>query len=165
MKLNLKMHKDIIVNEVTSCSSIELEQMSGVYIYSSNEDYHKADLLGIALASKDKAYYLNVSDVLNDKKLIDWLENERARKVLFDSKAGEVLLYRYGINLAGVSFDLLLASYLIDASLKNDVRGIFSYFGISLAQDSSSRSQLCGEIALGLSNLVDDTKDKLEEID
>lgn len=157
--------KDIIVNEVTSCSSIELEQMSGVYIYSSNEDYHKADLLGIALASKDKAYYLNVSDVLNDKKLIDWLENERASKVLFDSKAGEVLLYRYGINLAGVSFDLLLASYLIDASLKNDVRGIFSYFGISLAQDSSSRSQLCGEIALGLSNLVDDTKDKLEEID
>lgn len=49
------------------------------------------------------------------------LENENIKKVLHNSKFEYTILKKYGINLSGIEFDTMLASYVKDPSRKHDI--------------------------------------------
>ena len=84
------------------------------------ENYYNNQILGLAI--KDKKHHLFVSkDVLSkNKSLHEILANEETKISLFDYKKTYVLLKKRGINLKNVTFDLLLAAYLINPSYSND---------------------------------------------
>ena len=88
----------------------------------------QAVLVGLSFAVKpDEAFYiplaheypeappqLELTDVLNRLKPV--LENANIKKIGQNIKYDWIVLKRYGINLAGVVFDTMLASYLINPS-------------------------------------------------
>ncbi|CAM5580407.1 DNA polymerase I OS=Lysinibacillus sphaericus OX=1421 GN=polA PE=3 SV=1 [Lysinibacillus sphaericus] len=49
-----------------------------------------------------------------------WLEDATKIKYITDTKAAQAALKRVGIRLAGVEFDLLLASYINNPALSGD---------------------------------------------
>ena len=49
------------------------------------------------------------------------LENENIKKITFDSKALKHILYKYGVKINGISFDCLIARYLINSIAKPNV--------------------------------------------
>ena len=89
-------------------------------VLSYNDGFKSLDSCDID-ASETVSYCVNLS--LNDA--IDVLkplfENEKVLKVTHDAKAEYSLLKRYGIELKGVTFDTLLASYVEDASRNHNI--------------------------------------------
>ena len=80
--------------------------------------YYDATILGLAILVSGKKYFWNTN--INNNSLKQMLENEKVEKITFDFKKLYVCLNRLGINIAGLSYDLLLASYLVDPSFAND---------------------------------------------
>lgn len=54
-------------------------------------------------------------------KLKSVLENENIKKITFDSKALKHILYKYGVKINDISFDCLIARYLINSIAKPNV--------------------------------------------
>ncbi len=88
----------------------------------------QAGLVGLSFSSKpDEAFYIpcghdypgvpeqpNIADVLNLLKPV--LENPDIKKIGQNIKYDWIILARHGINLSGVVFDTMLASYLLNPS-------------------------------------------------
>ncbi|UOQ46176.1 DNA polymerase I [Halobacillus salinarum] len=83
------------------------------------ENYHVAPVEAIAVVNEKKKYILPLEQALNSDMFKDWAEDPDQEKWVFDAKKTLVALLRYGIHIKGISFDLLLASYLINPSENN----------------------------------------------
>ena len=80
----------------------------------SSPDLMTAKLYGIGFSFKDgEAYFI----LINDKKLKDLkeiLENNKVKKFGHNLKADWRILNNYKINLSGLDFDIMIASYLLN---------------------------------------------------
>ena len=53
-----------------------------------------------------------------------------------------VLLNHLGIEINGLTFDLLLAAYIVDSSLNNDIKAVVQYFGYQLPMKDDANLSL-----------------------
>lgn len=75
---------------------------------------HEAFYVPCAHDDPDRLSQINIDDVLNQLKPV--LENPEIKKIGQNIKYDWIVLARHGIKLAGVIFDTMLASYLINPS-------------------------------------------------
>lgn len=80
------------------------------------DNYHTTPVVGLAFKNENGIFVIDQTDILQDSKLGDWFKNKDIQKYVFDFKRNYVSLNRFNITLAGVTFDALLASYLIDVN-------------------------------------------------
>ncbi len=107
----------------------------GLAIDYSQGNYHKADIFGLAIALDDSVYYLTIENLKKDMRLKSWLEDQNIAKYCYDYKAIKVMLSSIGITLEGLTFDVLLAAYLIDSSLNNAPEAVFALFNVQITSD------------------------------
>lgn len=126
-------------------------------------NYHLAKVHGIYFATLDKAYYFS-NTLFEDKDFISFIEDENQDKITYDFKALKVALSKFNIDVKGLKFDLLLASYLLNPSLNNDPITIYGYYGINLLlKDSPSllEENYSDKMAINLINLYPKINNKL----
>ncbi|QPQ29670.1 DNA polymerase I [Lysinibacillus sp. JNUCC 51] len=97
-----------------------LKDVMAVHLELENEHYHTCQQLGIALTDGAKTMYVPFDIAAKSEVLRLWLEDVTKIKYMSDSKASQAALKRAGIRLAGVEFDLLLASYINNPALSGD---------------------------------------------
>ncbi|SEO82379.1 DNA polymerase I [Amphibacillus marinus] len=83
------------------------------------DNYHNATIIGFAIANEKENYFISTDTALASDDFKQWLEDPTMNKITFDSKQVTVALLRYGIKVKGLTFDLLLTSYLINPSENN----------------------------------------------
>lgn len=106
------------------------KQQASLVVEMLDENYHKEDIVGIAWGDKSTVYVASMEVCLESSLFKDWLADEKILKKVFDSKAAYVAFHRYGLTLSGVTFDLLIAGYLLDTNDKNsDVACIVEQYG------------------------------------
>lgn len=84
------------------------------YLAMLGDNYHRAPFAGFALAMGDKTFVSRDVALLKEEKLKTLLEDKKVEKDVFDLKRVTYGLSRLDIQAAGMTFDLLLASYLVD---------------------------------------------------
>ncbi|CCK84732.1 DNA polymerase [Lactobacillus equicursoris DSM 19284 = JCM 14600 = CIP 110162] len=84
------------------------------YLAMLGDNYHQAPFAGFALAMGDKTFVSRDVALLKEEKLKTLLEDKKVEKDVFDLKRVTYGLSRLDIQAAGMTFDLLLASYLVD---------------------------------------------------
>ena len=89
----------------------------GIYLDLDNDNYSKCSILGIALNMNCKHLYIRFEDAINDEALKSILKDPTIKKYTYDFKAIKVALANNNIEINGLYFDILIASYLIDSSL------------------------------------------------
>ena len=104
--------------------SIAVEVMGG--------NYHINKVYGLALSNGFKSYVIRIDNALKDQKLINYLKDETYEKYGFDIKKIIIALNRHGIVINNLCYDALLATYLLEPSLKEEPAIIFNYYDISL---------------------------------
>ncbi|MGE7999886.1 DNA polymerase I [Lysinibacillus sp. NPDC093190] len=97
-----------------------LKDVMAVHLELEDEHYHTCQQLGIALTDGAKTMYVPFDIAAKSDVLRLWLEDATKIKYMSDSKASQAALNRAGIRLAGVEFDLLLASYINNPALSGD---------------------------------------------
>ena len=121
----------IEVKNIESFSSIDFPHEIGIAL-DYDGDYSKPEIYGLALHLNNDTYYISLDKAKLDTKLLDALKDENIKKRCYDYKAIKVALSTEGIELNGLGFDLLLASYLIDSSIKNEAEQVFHLYGVDL---------------------------------
>ncbi|MGM8213808.1 DNA polymerase I [Virgibacillus sp. W0430] len=84
-----------------------------------HENYHQATIEGVAIVNDANKYFIPAAAAINSSVFKEWAENERNKKYVYDAKGTVVSLLRHGIHIKGITFDLLLASYLINPAENN----------------------------------------------
>ncbi|WP_040981826.1 DNA polymerase I [Oceanobacillus jeddahense] len=94
------------------------------------ENYHTAQIEGIGVVNKNKKSFIPASVAAESSVFKTWAENPKKKKIVFDAKRTKVALLRNDIQIEGIVFDALLASYLINPAENNhDIPAIASRKG------------------------------------
>ena len=134
----------IEVKNIESFSSIDFPHEIGIAL-DYDGDYSKPEIYGLALHLNNDTYYIPLDKAKLDTKLLDALKDENIKKRCYDYKAIKVALSTEGIELNGLGFDLLLASYLIDSSIKNEAEQVFHLYGVDLTPTDDQISLFSAE--------------------
>ena len=133
-----KTTSDITYDVVTSFKGVELDKELGIALDIDEGNYHYACVYGLALCSKEKVYYISVDNFKNDEALKEILRNDEYKKYCYDFKAIKVALSHQGLEINGLKFDSLLAAYLLDSSLTNNMLSVMHYFNVDIVLESDS---------------------------
>ena len=108
--------------EIVVSKSFTKEDFSDGYIVSEvfKSNYYNGEFLGISLILDNKKLFFTKDEIINNDLLKDYLKNDNYKKRTFDYKMLYFVLNRLGVEVNGVDFDLLLASYLINPSFASD---------------------------------------------
>lgn len=164
--------QDFIITERASLDDVEFSDELSIAIDMENINYNDAEIYGLAVFSNGNTYYIDIEHLQSDIKFISLLENPNIRKYAFDYKAIKVALNRFGIDLKGLYFDILLASYILDSSLNNDADLVMNYFGKDISTKSSDEMSLfsqkniekTGKIACYTRQMHNEVRTSLEKV-
>lgn len=114
--------------EFVTASEVTEEMLadnSVLYVEVLDENYHNAAIQGIAITNSKGNFYIPTEVALNSGLFKDWASDENSKKAVFDAKRAIVALRWKGIDLNGIDFDALIASYILNPSESaNDMAGI-----------------------------------------
>ncbi len=92
-------------------------------------NYHKSPILALGIKNELGTFIVDSNTIPTSLDLIMFLENKDMKKSIFDYKRSFVLSKRFGINLDGIDFDLLLATYILNTSVAHDdFKAIANYY-------------------------------------
>ncbi|EFR93782.1 DNA polymerase I, partial [Listeria innocua FSL J1-023] len=80
-----------------------------------NDNYHTANFIGLTVHSSQGTYFFTKETAEKSAVFRDWVESEET-KVVYDAKKTMVAMNRIGFAIKGVTFDIMLASYLLNPS-------------------------------------------------
>ncbi len=131
-----KMEKPIVVEswdpiEITTDSELKKVLKSGLALHFefSDYNYHKADLWGVGLSDGKKHYFLDPLFAMSSILFTDYLLDEKLEKYVYDYKAIKVFLMWQLKDIEHVTFDTLIAAYIINAHLgKEEFKRIAAAF-------------------------------------
>ena len=96
-------------------------------------NYNDANVYGMSILIDKKLYYIREENLKDNGELLEILKNSNVKKYCYDYKAIKVALHHKDIEIDGLYFDALLAAYLLDSTLVNNVDSIMHYFGVNVS--------------------------------
>lgn len=96
-------------------------------------NYNDANVYGMSILIDKKLYYIREENLKDNGELLEILKNPNVKKYCYDYKAIKVALHHKDIEIDGLYFDTLLAAYLLDSTLVNNVDSIMHYFGVNVS--------------------------------
>ena len=134
---------DLNIVKVSSFEGIELGTDIGIALdFEDYEDYYRSEIYGIALTNKRDHYYISFEDAVNDKYLLDILKDKSYKKYCFDYKSIKVALGKRGITIDGLEMDVLIASYLVDTTIKNSPEAVMNLYGLDISNKKEDEMSL-----------------------
>lgn len=105
------------INKISQLDKVwnDLGGVTGCIFDLATEDYHQADVRGVALATRDDAFYISFEQELGLTHIREWLKSPH-EKVVFDLKSMAFILDAHGIGIdsTGRWNDVKLAAYLLN---------------------------------------------------
>ena len=91
----------------------------------------KDDVLSVGFLYEDTYVVVPAEEIGAHDGFKAWLENADTEKVVYDAKKTYVAAHRIDVQLRGITFDIMLASYIIDPSKTiDDVHSVVTEFGV-----------------------------------
>lgn len=126
---------------------------TALYVEILDENYHRAEIVGFSLANEKGIYFISTENALKSTEFKKWAEDENKRKTVYDAKRSVVSLRHHNIDLRGINFDLLIASYIINpAEAVDDIATIAKRYGYHNVQADE------GFYGKGVKRLIPDEK-------
>lgn len=131
--------EDISFEMVKEVTSSLFTHENSLYIEILEDNYHRAEVIGIAISNDEGNFYIPAETALTSEEFKEWARDETKRKAVYDAKRSIVALRRSGIDLQGIDFDIFLASYILNPSESvEDVAAITkSQQGMQLQSDAT----------------------------
>lgn len=85
-----------------------------LYVEMLEDNYHDGTIIAVSWGADGKLYTAGLETVLASVAFKVWAEDRAMEKVVYDGKRTTVMLHYAGIELKGVIFDILLASYILN---------------------------------------------------
>ncbi len=113
---NKEINEDISYIEIKNIEDLVVKGDAAFFLELDNSNYHKANILGMGIYAKNQSYFVSL-DIL--KKNPKFLVNNI--KYTYDFKKSMVALKWQDIELSNVQIDIMLAAYLLEYNVKDDI--------------------------------------------
>ncbi len=107
--------KEVQYEYVEEITADMFAENTSFYLEMLEENYHQANIEVVAWGNDEKVYLTSIEHALQSEAFKNYIEDEQKHKNTYNLKADYVALQRRGLDLKGVEFDLVLASYLLTA--------------------------------------------------
>ena len=114
--------------EIEDISKFSTKKPFSFYIETRGEVYSKSEILGIGLYDGEKGYFLDTESIEQYKNIF----SSEVDKYTYDLKKNIVVLDSFGISIDHCSFDGMIAAYLLDYIVKDDISFVARSFGVEL---------------------------------
>lgn len=106
----------------------EITKDSAVYpsIYDTN--YHRSIILGYGIYNDEQAYFISYENALKDESFLAYLKDDNKKKYGYDIKSAVIGSRWNGIEINGYTFDLSLASYVLEPAVKEELKYVCTHF-------------------------------------
>lgn len=111
------------VEILTDLEDVKLDGEVAIYLELFGSNYHTAEPLGCGIYHKDKAFYVPIETL---KKYPEFLKNNP--KYTYDLKKDIVSLKYLGIDFSNCIFDTMIAAYLLEYNVKDDIAYLANQF-------------------------------------
>lgn len=98
------------------------------YLETRGSIYSKSDILGIGIYDGENCYFIKKEDISKYKDLF----SSDSYKFTYDLKKVLVVLNKLGVEFKNVTFDTMIATYLLDYVVKDDISFVAQAFDVKL---------------------------------
>ena len=163
----LKSLKEVKKEETTDIKTIEdiselnFDKPVSIYIELDSTNYHTSKILGVGLYNETNSIFIP-GDSLKGK-----LPNNI--KYTYDLKKNLIALKRKGIELNEVSFDSMIAAYLLNYNVKDDISYLANQFGYDIpffeviSKNKNIDQNLVKELCIKKAKFIYDTYNELND--
>jgi len=151
--------EEIKVNILNNLDNIKIDNEVAVYIELDNDNYHNANIIGLSLYNKEISAFIPY-DVLKNNK--EFLTNQNI--ISYDVKRLYVSLAKNNIILNNINFDTMVAGYLLNYNVKEDIAYLANNLGHELAFFDKKEKLECDELikrSIKKAKFIYDTKEEL----
>ena len=113
---NNKELKVNIINSLEEINNISITKPLGIYLELDSSNYHHANIIGLSLYNEEVSAYIPY-EVL--KQQPNFLTN--GIKYTYDYKKILVSFNKYNLDIKDITFDTMIASYLLNYTIKDDI--------------------------------------------
>lgn len=117
--------ENIKFTELKDVKEIDNNSLISYYIEGDNDNYHEANILGMGLYDSHKLFFV-ASEKINA--VLEYLKNNN--KITYDLKKNIILTKNFNLN---TSFDLMVAAYLLNYQLKDDIAVLMNKDNINVS--------------------------------
>ncbi|MDD2518438.1 MAG: DNA polymerase I [Bacilli bacterium] len=115
-KDEVKTHKKIEVNIINNVDDIKIDGTCAVYLEILGVNYHQGEILGMGVYNDQNSFFIPKEVLLESPEFL-----KTNPKYTYDIKKMYVSLKWQGIEIDNVIFDTMLAGYLLDYNVKDDL--------------------------------------------
>ena len=143
-------NNDNVIEYKEVTSNLTVKGTASYYIDVDNTNYHKGKIVGIGIYDGKTAYYVDRDNI---KYISNFLSNNT--KFTYDLKKNIVSLKKIGYDVNNTQIDIMLAAYLLEYNLKDDI----SYVAMELGFDTNSSDNKMSTVLKA--KMIYETKDML----
>ena len=161
---NLKSEQEIIeekieFKEIKSIDEIDIKEDCAIYLELDNDNYHKANIVGMGVYNKDNALYIN-GELLKENP--NFLTSVNI--YTYDYKKVLVALKKNNINIFNVVFDTAIATYLLEYNFKEDIAYLSNQldYKIPFKENIKKENLDIKEILVERAKFIYETKERFE---
>lgn len=131
--------EEIAFERLTIIDETILQDEAALIVEMIDENYHHAEIVGFGLAHGGGQYFIPADLALQSSSFKAWLCDENKKKYVFDGKKAAVALKWRGLEVKGIDFDLLIASYILNpADSTEDMATVAKAKGFSQLQSDEA---------------------------
>ena len=123
-KLDFSVEEDLEFDDKTMDEKLEIQDMSlfknkdfSFYLETRGSIYSKSDILGIGIYDGTCGYFISKDEIVKYRNIF----SDSSCKYTYDLKKSIVVLDSLGVNFNNVNFDAMVAGYLLDYVIKDDI--------------------------------------------
>ena len=165
---NMKVQKKQENIEIEDLENInDIDNMSSpiaFYIETNKTNYHLADTLAMGISDGKKSFYVKKEQI---KDVIQKINDKE--KYTYDLKKHYVTLKKMGVTLDNVSFDSMIAAYLLNYNVKDDIAYLANQFGYDvsffeiISKSNKVKEDVLRKLVMSKTKFIYDVKKELEE--
>lgn len=146
---------------IENIDDLKLKEKVSAYLEISETNYHNADIYGMSLYDGENAYYVPFEVLKENKNILDEKEI-----YTYDLKKMIVSLNKYGIDIKNCTFDAMIAGYILNYNVKDDIAYLANTFNCDITlfdnfkKEKNMSTEALADLTVKKAKFIYDIKDE-----
>lgn len=146
---------------IENIDDLKLKEKVSVYLEISETNYHNADIYGMSLYDGENAYYVPFEVLKENKNILGEKEI-----YTYDLKKMIVSLNKYGIDIKNCTFDAMIAGYILNYNVKDDIAYLANTFNCDITlfdnfkKEKDMSTEALADLTVKKAKFIYDIKDE-----
>lgn len=146
---------------IENIDNLKLKEKVSAYLEISETNYHNADIYGMSLYDGENAYYVPFEVLKENKNILGEKEI-----YTYDLKKMIVSLNKYGIDIKNCTFDAMIAGYILNYNVKDDIAYLANTFNCDITlfdnfkKEKDMSTEALADLTVKKAKFIYDIKDE-----